>query len=118
MEGQEKHGLCRVSACLHPRPAHFPSSSWALGGHRIYHDLPDSLGFSREWFWDDSGAWKMDRQRVEGQEWLAQGFGYPPPSVHFPGSSWALGGHRLYLRDSLRSPREWSGFCHENVRGT
>ena len=30
--------------------------------------LLDSLGFSREWFWDDSGAWKMDRQRVEGQE--------------------------------------------------
>ena len=27
-----------------------------------------SLGSPREWFWDDSGARKMDRGRVEGQE--------------------------------------------------
>ena len=45
VEGQEKRGLCRVSATLHLRPVHFPGSSWAFGGHRIYHDLP--LRFSR-----------------------------------------------------------------------
>ena len=45
VEGQEKHGLCRVSATLHPRPVHFSGSSWALGGHRLY--LQDSLRSSR-----------------------------------------------------------------------
>ena len=41
VEGQEKHGLCRVSATLLPRPVHFPGPSWALGGYRLY--LRDSL---------------------------------------------------------------------------
>ena len=43
VEGQEKHGLQGFGS--HPRLVHFPGSSWALGGHRIYHDLP--LGLSR-----------------------------------------------------------------------
>ena len=36
VEDQEKHGLCRFSATLHPRPVHFPGSSLVLGGYRIY----------------------------------------------------------------------------------
>ena len=62
VEGQEKHGLCRVSATCTLALSIFQ----ALPGHRIYLTmiyLLDSLGFSRERFWDDSGTWKMDRQR-------------------------------------------------------